>query len=613
MGEYLSDKSGQQVCKIGIMDNLRCIRRDELIWWEPFDGKNGTDVGGLLGDTNSLYRFPFPDEDGQANAAGYFDWDEINDRREERTILITVTPEWLRQVDHGERYFAMSPTGSVGYNVNFWTPCLYSADFALRHSQNVTDAYALINVYGERYDDQGRARTIFRCAWCDCPFSLNEEEIEFVRERAPEAIRDRLKARISDSQTIPSAPVKPALKAKPRPSERLIAFMKVRTIAENPYILNPSEKIAQIMKLGYDREESQALMESDLTSQMVEAYTEIMRDAAVDIPSALQGVNRAKVAQGLLSASQTIQKKIDHLRRARDWNPTHRRAEQERQDREEARRLELVKDKMEALAAGFASGNVHPLLVKVTSRTLVERLVRIPFLPGAGEELDRFSKAKISDEFQYSLARALLLCMGSDTAGQKSEADKLAEMERNLIGLKIAGFFPTPSEVVDEMISLAQIVSFSDSILEPSAGSGAIADRVRAAFPDNHLTCIELVSRLVDILKAKAHGRNQPGSHMVLSMDFMEHTNQYDVILMNPPFEKGQDMDHVRHAYTLLRPGGRLVAIMSPSTFFLSSKKAQEWRSWFEQVNGEIVRDLPSGTFKTTGVASKLVMIRKES
>ncbi len=44
--------------------------------------------------------------------------------------------------------------------------------------------------------------------------------------------------------------------------------------------------------------------------------------------------------------------------------------------------------------------------------------------------------------------------------------------------------------------------------------------------------------------------------------DFLEHRGEYDRVLMNPPFEHGQDMDHVRHAYELLASGGRIVSIV---------------------------------------------------
>jgi hypothetical protein len=38
-----------------------------------------------------------------------------------------------------------------------------------------------VTIYGERYDAAGRARTIFRCGYCDEPFSLTDSELPAFR------------------------------------------------------------------------------------------------------------------------------------------------------------------------------------------------------------------------------------------------------------------------------------------------------------------------------------------------------------------------------------------------------------------------------------------------
>jgi len=90
----------------------------------------------------------------------------------------------------------------------------------------------------------------------------------------------------------------------------------------------------------------------------------------------------------------------------------------------------------------------------------------------------------------------------------------------------------------------------------------------------------------------------------------MEHTclNPYaDRVLMNPPFEKGQDIDHVRKAFDALKPGGRLVAVMSPGPFFRSDRKAAEFRRWFSGLGGRKV-ELPNGAFKASGTTASSVL-----
>ena len=85
---------------------------------------------------------------------------------------------------------------------------------------------------------------------------------------------------------------------------------------------------------------------------------------------------------------------------------------------------------------------------------------------------------------------------------------------------------------------------------------------------------------------------------------------------MNPPFERGQDAEHVQHAYERLKPGGRLVAIMSNGPFFRSDKKAEGFRNWLDTVDGSH-EELPEGSFagkdafRQTGVNTRLVVIDK--
>jgi len=95
--------------------------------------------------------------------------------------------------------------------------------------------------------------------------------------------------------------------------------------------------------------------------------------------------------------------------------------------------------------------------------------------------------------------------------------------------------------------------------------------------------------------------------------DFLSHQDQYDRIIQNPPFEKAQDVDHVRHAFDCLKPGGLLVSIISNGPFFRNDKKSQQFREWLEVVDGEY-EDLTNGftgagSFRQTGVSAKIVII----
>ena len=190
-----------------------------------------------------------------------------------------------------------------------------------------------------------------------------------------------------------------------------------------------------------------------------------------------------------------------------------------------------------------------------------------------------------------------------DAEGEKHRAVKAKE--RELSNAKIEGFFPTPKVIVNKMLDKADIQS-GEKVLEPSAGKGNIADAIRENYPDNALDVVGWNASLNDLLSEKGHN--------VVGSDFLQATGSYDKIIMNPPFEKGQDIDHVKHAYSLLNDGGRVVAIMSEGAFYRNDKKAAEFREWLDNLGG-MSEKLPEGSFKTaersTGVNTRLVIIDK--
>lgn len=192
--------------------------------------------------------------------------------------------------------------------------------------------------------------------------------------------------------------------------------------------------------------------------------------------------------------------------------------------------------------------------------------------------------------------------------GRNIEAEKqrtIKAKERQLANAKIEGFFPTPKAIVEKMLDEA-VIKPGEKVLEPSAGKGNIADAIRENHPDNALDVVEWNTSLNELLTEKGHN--------VVGVDFLQHSGEYDKIIMNPPFEKGQDIDHIRHAYSLLNDGGRVVCIMSEGPFYRSDKKATEFREWLDSLGG-VSEKLPEGSFKTaersTGVNTRLVVIDK--
>ena len=179
------------------------------------------------------------------------------------------------------------------------------------------------------------------------------------------------------------------------------------------------------------------------------------------------------------------------------------------------------------------------------------------------------------------------------------KADDLLEQAKMATVTAVGGvedLFATPDAQASEMVIWAEInhewVDSSDAtkyVLEPSAGTGQILRALKARqtqIVDDggspfYIHWLETDQRLVNNLIAYHAG--------FVGNDFMQYQwgIDYDRVVMNPPFSKEQDIDHVLHAYGLLKPGGILVAIVSEHCFFASSRKAEFFRRWFADCGGE--------------------------
>jgi predicted RNA methylase len=165
-------------------------------------------------------------------------------------------------------------------------------------------------------------------------------------------------------------------------------------------------------------------------------------------------------------------------------------------------------------------------------------------------------------------------------------------------------FFPTPAPIAERMARELDLRSF-DQVLEPSAGSGNL---LKACTVGN-LIAIEHDSTLCTSLI-----KNFPKVN-VHCFDFLDVTNEVgkvDKILMNPPFKHGADIDHIRHAFSLLKEGGRLVAVCCEGPFFRQDKKSKAFRQFLED-NDATDFKLPEGSFKSSGtmVSTRMVIIDK--
>lgn len=152
-------------------------------------------------------------------------------------------------------------------------------------------------------------------------------------------------------------------------------------------------------------------------------------------------------------------------------------------------------------------------------------------------------------------------------------------------------FHQTSEALARDAVDWAEIGE-TDIVLEPSAGQGAIA----AFLPAERLQCVELSALHCTILNARGFRVDQ-GDFIEWAINAKTAGRIFDVIVMNPPFADGRAKLHIEHAYSLLAPGGRLVAVAPAS---------MKGRQFLPGVNAEWSQ-VYSGEFETAAVSVVLM------
>ncbi|MDR6218168.1 methyltransferase [Deinococcus soli (ex Cha et al. 2016)] len=180
-------------------------------------------------------------------------------------------------------------------------------------------------------------------------------------------------------------------------------------------------------------------------------------------------------------------------------------------------------------------------------------------------------------------------------------------------------FFPTPSAVCDLVIASLEPdrMAWREQlrVLEPSAGKGALLDALRPSL-EAHLAqegaprnvtvhACELLPGNRLTLRAKGYD--------VVSDNFLEYSpsDGYDLILMNPPFsvpgDKNAWVTHLLHAWSLLNPGGRLVAILPDTLRHRSDRQVMDVYA-LAALYGHI-EEIGRGAFKASGTNVNTIVL----
>lgn len=184
-------------------------------------------------------------------------------------------------------------------------------------------------------------------------------------------------------------------------------------------------------------------------------------------------------------------------------------------------------------------------------------------------------------------------------------------------------FFPTPEELADQLVEMAHFKRGA-MVLEPSAGTGRITDAILKA--GGFLCFVERDENMRAALVERYS--DNPIVGVIPVDDFMlfqpkELTNGgFDAVVMNPPFKRvglGDHLDHVLHAFELLRPSGTLVAVLPRSVEFRQDKRYRDFRAWLNYLGRQGTRHrldrLPDDSFKASGtrVCTNVLVIEKDS
>jgi len=223
------------------------------------------------------------------------------------------------------------------------------------------------------------------------------------------------------------------------------------------------------------------------------------------------------------------------------------------------------------------------------------------------EKLQNFGFKQYSDlDRVHEIIQGIL--KGDGTGGEQENNEKLERLLSQVKFAKIDGFVPTPRSFVEKLLKIADIQE-GETILEPSAGIGSMAEVIKEMYPDNDLSVIEINYSLREILKLKGLP--------VVSSDFLEYRTKHDVIIMNPPFENMADIKHITHAFSLLNEGGRLVAIASataydPNSIYKAKKEFAQLVDTYGYLEGNYDNVFSKG-FVQTDVRVSVIVLEKGS
>ena len=161
--------------------------------------------------------------------------------------------------------------------------------------------------------------------------------------------------------------------------------------------------------------------------------------------------------------------------------------------------------------------------------------------------------------------------------------------------------FQTPVHIAKRMARLLiDRVGLESPILEPSAGLGRLWQALRTEGHQGSVTLVEQSKDCCRELYRMIEGfptTLKQGDFLAMSPG--NFAGPFAGVIMNPPFKRGRDIAHIRHALAQLDQGGRLVALCYGGP--RQEKALKPLANYWEP--------LPPDTFRESGTRAGVVLL----
>ncbi|HLJ26703.1 MAG TPA: hypothetical protein VKY85_08330 [Candidatus Angelobacter sp.] len=204
--------------------------------------------------------------------------------------------------------------------------------------------------------------------------------------------------------------------------------------------------------------------------------------ASITAESVPTATNNNAAAKKCRTAADALEKHItakhDSANRMLVLPPIRKRLQEADSQHKEASRLQRIQLTLRKLAEMHEKGTIVSEVAGLTSRAAVERAL--------------FAESRNST----------LHAIYDSTSCEETSVTRALRLEREAMLMGIPGFFPTPAGIAERFIQFAGLGEVT-TVLEPSAGSGCLIDRLRGQHPGAIISYCEINCFLLDILRAK--------------------------------------------------------------------------------------------------------------